>query len=143
MPAKKYIVELTREERQELQELTSKGQVRARKMKRAQVLLKADAGLKDEEIMAALNVSRTMVERTRKRFVEGGLKKALNEDPRPGAPRKLDGRAEAYLIALTCSKPPDDHDHWALRLLADRLVEVGVVESISHEAVRQALKKTS
>jgi hypothetical protein len=84
-----------------------------------------------------------MVERTRKRFVEGGLKKALNEDPRPGAKRKLDGRAEAYLIALTCSEPPDDHDHWALRLLADRLVEEGVVESISHEAVRQALKKTS
>jgi transposase len=143
MPAKKYIVELTAEERQELHELTSKGQVRARKMKRAQVLLKADAGLKDEEIMTALNVSRTMVERTRKRFVEGGLKKALNEDPRPGAKRKLDGRAEAYLIALTCSEPPDDHDHWALRLLADRLVEAGVVESISHEAVRQALKKTS
>jgi transposase len=143
MPAKKYIVELTTEERQELHELTSKGQVRARKMKRAQVLLKADAGLKDEEIMAALSVSRTMVERTRKRFVEGGLKKALNEDPRPGAKRKLDGRAEAYLIALTCSEPPDDHDHWALRLLADRLVEEGVVESISHEAVRQALKKTS
>jgi transposase len=143
MPAKKYIVELTAEERQELHELTSKGQVRARKMKRAQVLLKADAGLKDEEIMTALSVSRTMVERTRKRFVEGGLKKALNEDPRPGAKRKLDGRAEAYLIALTCSEPPDDHDHWALRLLADRLVEAGVVESISHEAVRQALKKTS
>jgi transposase len=143
MPAKKYIVELTTEERQELHELTSKGQVRARKMKRAQVLLKADAGLKDEEIMAALSVSRTMVERTRKRFVEGGLKKGLNEDPRPGAKRKLDGRAEAYLIALTCSEPPDDHDHWALRLLADRLVEEGVVESISHEAVRQALKKTS
>jgi len=143
MPAKKYIVGLTPEERQELHELTSKGQIRARKMKRAQVLLKAELGLKDEEIMTALSVSRTMVERTRKRLVEGGLKKALNEDPRPGAKRKLDGRAEAYLIALTCSEPPDDHDHWALRLLADRLVEAGVVESISHEAVRQALKKTS
>src|SRR5690606_21373772 len=79
--------------------------------------------------------------RTRKRFVEGGLPKALNDDPRPGARRKLDGRGEAHLIALTCSQPPDDHDHWALRLLADRLVELGVVDSISHEAVRQTLKK--
>ena len=143
MPAKKYKVELSKEERQELTGLTSKGQVRARKMKRAQVLLKADEGLKDSDIMAALNVSRPMVERTRKRFVEGGLDRALNEDPRPGAKRKLDGRAEAYLIALTCSEPPDDHDHWALRLLADKLVELGVVESISHEAVRQVLKKMS
>lgn len=143
MPAKKYIVELSQAERQELLDLTSKGQVRARKMKRAQVLLKADEGLKDSDIMAALNVSRRMVERTRQRFVEGGLERALNEAPRPGARRKLDGRAEAYLVALSCSEPPDDHDHWALRLLADRLVELGVVESISHEAVRQALKKMS
>lgn len=143
MPAKKYFVNLTDTERQELIDLTSKGQVRARKMKRAQVLLKADEGLTDEAIMAALGVSRPLVERTRKRFVEGGLKKALNEDPRPGAKRKLSGRAEAYLIALTCSEPPDEHDHWTLRLLADKLVEVGMVESISHEAVRQVLKKMS
>jgi hypothetical protein len=84
-----------------------------------------------------------MVERTRKRLVEGGLNKALNEDPRPGAKRRLDGRAEAHLIALTCSEPPDDHDRWALRLLADKLVELGVVESVSYETVRQTLKKMS
>jgi len=143
MPAKRYRVSLTPEERQELQELTSRGRIKARKMKRAQVLLKADEGLKDEAIMAAVNVSRPMVERTRKRLVEGGLNKALNEDPRPGAKRKLDGRAEAHLIALTCSEPPDDHDHWALRLLADKLVELGVVESVSYETVRQTLKKMS
>lgn len=143
MPAKLYRVNLTPEERQELLELTSKGRINARKMKRAQVLLKADEGLKDEAIMAAVNVSRPMVERTRKRLVEGGLNKALNEDPRPGAKRKLDGRAEAHLIALTCSEPPDDHDHWALRLLADKLVELGVVESVSYETVRQTLKKMS
>ena len=142
MPAKRYIVELEREERQELLKLTSAGKVSARKMKRAQILLKAEEGWKDKEIIAGMNTSRSTVERTRKRFVEGGLAKALNEDPRPGARRKLDGRGEAYLIALTCSDPPDDHDHWALRLLADKLVEVGVVESISHEAVRQVLKKT-
>jgi transposase len=143
MPAKKYHVKLTPEERQELLELTSKGRINARKMKRAQVLLKADEGLKDEDIMAAVDVSRPMVERTRKRLVEGGLNKALNEDPRPGAKRRLDGRAEAHLIALTCSEPPDDHDHWALRLLADKLVELGVVESVSYETVRQTLKKMS
>jgi transposase len=143
MPAKKYKVILTEAERQELVNLTSKGQVRARKMKRAQVLLKADEGLKDSDIMTAVNVSRPMVEDTRRRFVEGGLDKAMNEDPRPGAKRKLDGHAEAYLVALTCSEPPDDHDHWALRLLANKLVELGMVDSISHEAVRQTLKKMS
>lgn len=143
MPAKKYKVKLSPTEREELEILTSKGQVRARKMKRAQVLLKADEGWKDEDIMAALNVSRPTVERTRRRFVEGGLERALNEDPRPGAKRKLDGRAEAYLVAVTCSDAPDEHDHWTLRLLADKLVELGMVDSISHEAVRQALKKMS
>jgi len=143
VPAKKYKVTLTEAERQELISLTSKGQVRARKMKRAQVLLKADEGLKDSDIMTAVNVRRPMVEDTRRRFVEGGLEKALNEDPRPGAKRKLDGHAEAYLVALTCSEPPDDHDHWTLRLLADKLVELGMVDGISHEAVRQTLKKMS
>jgi transposase len=106
-------------------------------------LLKADENWKDKDIIAALNTSRSTVERVRKRYVEGGLDKALNEEPRPGAKRKLDGRAEAYLIALACSDPPEDSDHWALRLLADELIELGMVESISHEAVRQYLKKTS
>ena len=141
MPAKKYIVKLADDERQHLLDLTSKGTIGARKMKRAQILLKADEGLKDEEIVVALNTSRPTVERIRKRFVQGNLDKGLNDDPRPGAKRKLDGRGEAYLLALTCSEAPDDHDHWALRLLADKLVEVGAVESISHETVRQALKK--
>lgn len=143
MPAKIYRVNLTAEERQELLDMTSQGRINARKMKRAQVLLRADEGLKDEAVMAAVGVSRPMVERTRKRLVEGGLTKALNEDPRPGAKRKLDGRAEAHLVALTCSEPPDDHEHWALRLLADKLVELGVVESVSYETVRQTLKKMS
>jgi transposase len=143
MPSKKYIVALSDEERGELQELTSKGKLSARKMKRAQILLKADEGWKDKEIIKGLNTSRSTVERTRRRYVEGGLEKALNEDPRPGARRKLDGRGEAYLVALACSDPPDDHEHWALRLLADELVQLGIVESISPETVRQYLKKTS
>lgn len=142
MPRKKHIVELTDEERQELRNLVRKGKLSVRKVTRARILLKADEGWKDKDIVAALDTSVPTVERIRKRFVEGGLPKALNDDPRPGAKRKLDGRAEAHLVALTCSEPPDDHDHWTLRLLADKLVELEVVDSISHEAVRQALKKT-
>jgi transposase len=144
MPAKKYIVALSDEERAELQELTGKGKLSARKMKRAQILLKADEGWKDKKIIKALNTSRSTVERTRRRYVEGGLEKALNEDPRPGARKKLDGRAEAHVIALVCSEEgPEDSDHWSLRAIADELVELGLVDSISHEAVRQVLKKTN
>jgi transposase len=143
MPGKKYIVELTQDERDELTELTHKGKASARKLNRARILLKADEGWKDEQIVAALDTAVTTVERIRRRFVEGGLEKALKDDPRPGARPKLDGRGEAYLIALACSDPPDEHDHWALRLLGNRLVEAGVVDSISHETVRKALKKLS
>jgi transposase len=144
MPVKKYLVTLTTEERQELLKLTGSGELSARKMKRALILLKANEGWRDEEIVAALHTSRPTVERVRKRYVEGGLDKALNDDPRPGARKKLDGRAEARLIALACSEEgPDDSDHWSLRAIADELVELGLVGSISHEAVRQYLKKTN
>jgi transposase len=141
MPAKKYIVKLEADERSQLLEMTRKGEIGARKMKRAQILLKADEGWKDEDIIQALNTSRSTVERTRKRLVEGGLDKALNEDPRPGQRVKLTGNAEAHLVALTCSDAPGGRDHWPLRLLADKLVELGVVESVSHETVRQTMKK--
>jgi len=141
MPAKKYIVKLEIDERNQLLAMTSKGEIGARKMKRAQILLKADEGWQDEHIIKALNTSRSTVERTRKRFVEGGLNKGLNEDPRPGQRTKLDGAAEAHLVALACSDAPGGRDHWPLRLLADKLVESGIVESISHEAVRQTMKK--
>ena len=143
MARKKYIVKLSDEERRELLELTRKGTVKARKMKRALILLKADEGLTDPEIMAAVNVSRPCVERLRKRFVESGLERALNEAPRPGQKRKLDGRGEATLIAIACSESPSGHGRWTLRMLADRLVELGVVESISYETVRTTLKKTN
>lgn len=143
MPAKKYIVKLSADERQYLLDVTSKGTLAARSMKRAQILLKADEGLKDEGIMAALNVSRPTVERIRKRFVEGNVDKALNEDPRPGGRIKLDGRAEAQLIALVCSSAPAGRERWTLRLLAQKLVELDVVDDISYESVRQHLKKMS
>ena len=96
-------------------------------MKRAMILLKADEGMTDPQIMAALNVSRPCVERIRKRFVLGGMEKALNEDPRPGQRRKLDGRAEATLLATACSQVPEGHEHWTLRLLAGKMVELAVV----------------
>ena len=143
MPRKKYLINLSDEEQQELHEITRKGEVKARKMKRAMILLKADEGLSDPQIMAAISVSRPTVERISKRFVEGGLERALNEDPRPGQKRKLDGRGEAQLIAVACSQAPDGHDHWTLRLLADKLVQLEVVENISYETVRRTLKKTS
>lgn len=143
MPRKKYLINLSDEEQHELLEITRKGEVKARKMKRAMILLKADEGLSDPQIMAAISVSRPTVERIRKRFVEGGLERALNEDSRPGQKRKLDGRGEAQLIAVACSQAPDGHDHWTLRLLADKLVQLEVVENISYETVRRTLKKTS
>lgn len=143
MPRKMYHVNLNDEERQTLLEMTRKGEIKARKFKRAMILLKADEGLIDQQIMAAVNVSRPCVERVRKRFVADGIERALNEDPRPGQKRKLDGRAEATLVATACSDAPKGHEHWTLRLLADKLVQMGVVDSISHETVRRTLKKTS
>jgi transposase len=143
MPWKKYIINLTDDERQQLLDMTRKGEIKARKFKRAMILLKADEGLSDPRIMDALNVSRPCVERIRKRFVEDGIERALEEDPRPGQKRKLDGRGEAVLIATACSEAPEGHEHWTLRLLAGKLVQLQVVEAISYETVRRTLKKTS
>lgn len=141
MPKKRYIVALTPDERAELVALTSKGELRARKMKRAQILQKADQGATDAEIVAALGVSRPCVERLRKRFVEGGLARSLNENPRPGKTPKLNGKQEARLIAEACSTPPEGHKRWTLQLLADRVVALELAEAFSYEAVRRVLKK--
>jgi len=118
-----------------------KGTIKVRQYKRAMILLKANKGMSDPGIMTAVDVSRPTVERIRKRYVEGGLNRALNEDPRPGQKRKLDGRGEAQLTLLACSNAPIGHDCWTLQLLADKLVELEVVESISYETVRRTLKK--
>jgi len=143
MAWKKYIINLSDEERQKLFEMTRKGEIKARKFKRAMILLKADEGLTDPQIMSVLNVSRPCVERIRRRFVIDGMERALNEDPRPGQKRKLDGRAEATLIATACSEAPEGHVRWTLRLLAGKLVQLQVVDAISHETVRRTLKKTN
>ena len=140
---KKYVVNLSKEEKEQLEELTSKGHSAARKLRRAHILLLADEGLKDVEIAKALNAAVTTVERVRKRFVEEGLEAALSERPRIGGAlrRKLDGKGEAYLVALACSEAPEGRNRWTMQLLADRLIEVGLVEEISDETVRRALKK--
>ena len=138
---KKYIVKLTDEERFELLGLTSKGASKARKMKHALILLAADDGDRDQEIAAKVRVSVHSVARVRQRFVEEGLAAALSERPRPGKARLLNGRQEVYLIALTGTTPPAGRAQWTMQLLADRLVELEVVESISDETVRRALKR--
>lgn len=140
--AKRYLATLTAEERVQLLRLTKQGRVSARKLMRAHVLLQADAGVSDKAIAAALHIGITTVERLRKRFVEEGLDAALSERPRPGGQRKLDGKQEAFLIALACSTPPEGRQSWTMQLLADTLVAVQVVEAISDETVRRTLKKT-
>jgi transposase len=142
MPKKQYQIHLTDEERSSLTGLLKKGTIAARKLARAQILRLADAGKQDAEIAESVGVGLSTVERTRKKYVEGGLEHALNEAPRPGGKPKLDEKQEAYLIALTCSTPPDDRVCWTMQLLADRLVQVGIVDDISDETVRRTLKKT-
>ena len=141
LPAKKYIVDLSADEREQLLEFIRRGRPSARKVTRARILLKASEGLTDDQIAVLLDVGAATVERTRKRFVEQGLD-ALNERPRPGARAKLTGKQQAHIIALSCSKAPQGHTHWALRLLAGKVVELGFTESFSRESVRRVLKKT-
>ena len=141
--AKRYGVPLSEDERAHLLALTTKGKVAARKLTRAHILLQADTGVADTAIAAALHVGTATVERLRKRFVEEGLDAALSERPRPGGRRKLDGKQEAFLVALACSTPPDERKCWTMQLLADKLVELQQVGSISDETVRRTLKKTS
>ena len=118
------------------------GTVSARKLKRALALLNADEGLTDMEIAVALKIGLSTVGRVRTRYVREGLQSALNERARPGQKRKLSGKQEAHLVAITCSDPPEGHTHWTLRLLADKVVELGFAEDISLETVHQNLKKT-
>jgi transposase len=146
---KRYRVTLTSEERAHLTELLSKGKAAARSLAHAHILLKVDEGvagprLSDEAVAEALDVNRSTVERVRMRCVEEGFEAALR--PRPSRqlhPRKLDGVQEARLVTLACSPAPNGRGRWTLRLLADKLVELEIVDGISHETVRQTLKKTN
>ena len=143
------MVRLSAEERAELEAVVKTGKAAAYKRLHAQVLLLADVGeagpgWMDEPIGQACGVSTRTVERVRQRLVEQGFEAALNRAPKSAhRARKLDGEGEAHLVALMCSDPPEGRNRWTLQLLADRLVELKQVESISHECVRQTLKKTN
>jgi len=145
----KYVVTLTETEREELTDITRKGSPKAQKVINALILLNCDRGeynpqLKTGETIAAvLQVSQRKMDRVKKRFVEEGLQIALGgrQGKRPYYERKVDGKVEAQLVALSCSEPPKGHAQWTLRLLAGKLVELEYVDSISHETVRQVLKK--
>lgn len=140
--AKKYIVTLNTEEQELLQKLISSGKARARKLTHARILLKAAAGWPDQQISEALDVSIPTIERVRQCFVEEVLEAALNRRPPIREyKRKLDGEQEAHLVALACSTPPEGRGRWSLRLLADKMVQLEYVESVSHETVRQVLNK--
>lgn len=146
--AKKYRVTLTAEEREELQALIAKGKASARQLAHARVLLQVDeaeaqAGRTDEETASALNLSVRTIERVRERFVEQGFAAALLPAPSKRVyARTFDGASEARLLALACGAPPEGKARWTLRLLAEQLVELQVLDTVSCECVRQALKKT-
>jgi transposase len=135
----RYRVELSQAEREALGKLVSGGKQAARKLKRAQILLAADAGIGDEEIAASVAASGSTVYRTKRRFVQGNLEAALSEEPRPGAARKLSGKEEALLVATACSKPPEGQARWTLALLAGTIVKLTEHESLSRETVRRRL----
>jgi transposase len=140
----KYRIDLTVEEQAELERLVSSGKAAARKLTHARVLLHADRnGCSDEEIVSALGVSVRTVERVRKRFVTEGFEAAIDHKPQPPRPDKIKikGDIEQKLITLACSDPPRGRCHWTLQLLADEMVVLGLVNTISTETVRQALKK--
>ena len=145
---KKYIVTLTAEERQQLLELVRKGATAAYKIKHANILLASDENgenLSAAEVAKAYRCHAQTVYGVRRRFVEVGLNAAVGRKKRatPPVPKKLDGRAEARLVALACEETPDGVARWSLRLLSEKMVDLGVVASISHETVRTTLKKTS
>ncbi len=143
MPKKKYIVTLTEEEKASFEELVNKGKNPAYQVNHGRILLLADTdqeggGGKDLDISQALKISVATIERVRQRLVEQGLEAALNrKEQQNRKKRRLDGEKEAHLIALTCSSPPDGQGRWTMKMLAERMVQLGHVESISNETVRQ------
>jgi putative transposase len=138
---KLYSFSLKEEDREELSQYLRRGKASARSLTRARILLLADEGRPDKDIAETLRASKSTVNRIRKRYCEGDLDFALHEKARSGAPPKLDGKMEARLTLLACSEPPDGRSKWTLRLLADKLVEMEVVDSISHMSVQRLLKK--
>ena len=140
---KQYQIQLTDQERRELKRLIESGRKLARKITRARILLLSDTGKTDKEISEALQVCVQTVHKVRKRFFNEKSINSLEEKPRSGKPPKLAGLTAAQITALACSEPPEGRDKWTLRLLADRAVELELVDTISHEGIRKLLKKTN
>jgi hypothetical protein len=144
----KYIVCLTDAERYQLKQIVSSGQAPARKIRRAQILLKSDCSEQGsnwtyQQICEAFGVCQMTVTQVRKSFVTGGLEAALNRKPPDREyERRLDGDGEAHLVALACGEPPDGYERWSIRLLRNKFIQLGYVENISYETVRSTLKKT-
>jgi transposase len=139
---KAALVQLTDDQRTELTERLERQALTGRQRRRFQILLLADQGQTDEQIAATTGAGRSTVERTRKRFAREGLAAALTDKARSGAPPQFDGKQEAMIVALACSDAPEGHAHWTARLLANRSIELEVVETVSESTVRRILKKT-
>lgn len=146
----KYSVKLNQEQRKQLEEVVKKGEAPARKIMHAQVLLKSDKGeggprWRDPQIQEAFGLGETVIKNIRKRYVENGLEDALERRKQPKRPekQKIDGKQEAQIIATLCTERPEGQARWTLRALTDRIVELQIVEQVSHETVRTVLKKTS
>jgi len=148
MPILRYRVTLTEQEREELKRITEKGKHNAQKILNALILLNSDEGefqrhkLKNNEVAQVLNIGKRKIDRVKKRFVEEGLEIALSGHKGQRAyKRKADGDFEAHLVALSCSQAPEGYERWSLRLLADKLVELEYIDSVSYETIRRVLKK--
>ena len=145
MSQKSHRVKLSKHERQYLQKIVESGKDKARKITRCRILLLADEakGKTDEEISDALGVCLATIFNIRRRYHRGGLERAIQEAARSGQPSKFNGKSMAKITAIACSKPPEGHARWSLRLLADSVVELDIVESISYQSIRNILKKTN
>ena len=143
MSPKSHCVKLKKRARQYLQKTVESGEEKARKITRCRVLLLADKGRTDQEISDALNVCLATIFNIRRRYSQGGLDRAINKDARSGQPPKFKGKSMAKITALACSKPPEGRAKWSLRLLADRVIELNIVETISHVSVHNIFKKTN
>ena len=143
MSQKSHCVKLKKQSRQYLQKIVESGEDKARKITRCRILLLADQGKTDQEISDALNVCLATIFNIRRRFCRKGLERAISEGARSGQPPKFKGKSMAKITAIACSKPPEGRAKWSLRLLADHVIELDIVETISHVSVRNILKKTN
>lgn len=140
---KKDIIKLKKKDQKILEQLVIKGSQKARTITRSRILLMSNDGKTDTQIIEALNVARNTIRTVRYRYVHDGLETAVNEQQRPGAPNKFTGRDKAKITAIACSQPPDGRNRWTLRLIADTMVELNMVDDISHQTVKRVLKKTN